>query len=73
MCLARSGVGEEGGKWMRGLGLDFTYAVGTGVVLEVCLCLCCRGVGGMGGVGQEWVGAWNRVLNGGVVLCLCEL
>ena len=30
MCLARGGVGGEGGEWMRGLGLGFTNPVGTG-------------------------------------------
>ena len=33
---------------MRGLGLGFTNPVGTGAVLDVCLCF---GGGGMGGVG----------------------
>ena len=53
---------------MGGLGLSFTIPVGTGGVLDVCL--CCGGVRGIGG---EWVGAWTRVWMGGVVLCLCEL
>ena len=70
MRLARGGVGGEGGEWMRGLGLGFTNPVGTGEVLDVCLCF---GGGGVGGVGGEWVGAWIRVWRGGVVLCLCEL
>ena len=43
MCLAR------GGEWMRGLGLDFTNLVGTGGVLDVCLCFGCGGVGGVCG------------------------
>ena len=34
------------------------------------LCLCCGGVGGVGG---KWVGPWTRAWRGGVVLCLCEL
>ena len=46
MCLARGGVGGEGGEWMRGLGLDVTNPVGTGGVLDVCLCFGCGGVGG---------------------------
>ena len=37
MCLARGGVGGEGGEWMRGLGLGFTNPVGTGEVLDVCV------------------------------------
>ena len=40
MCLARGGVGGEGGEWMR---------QGTGGVLDMCLCSGCGGVGG------EWV------------------
>ena len=43
---------------MRGLGLWFTNPVGTRGVWDVCLCLGC---GGVGGVGREWVGAWSRV------------
>ena len=38
------GVGGEGGELVRGLGLGFTNPVGTGGVLDVCL--CCGGVGG---------------------------
>ena len=47
MCLARGGVGGEGGEWMRELGLGFTIPVETGGVLDMCLCFgCCRwGVG----------------------------
>ena len=59
MCLARGGVGGEGGgECMRGFGLDFTNPVGTGRVLDVCLCFSCGGVVwcGVGGVGGEWVG-----------------
>ena len=37
MCLARGGVGGEGGEWMRELGLGFTNPVGTGGVLDMCL------------------------------------
>ena len=46
MCVARGGIGGEGGEWMRVLDLDFTNPVGTGGVLNVCLCLGCGGVGG---------------------------
>ena len=67
MCLARGGVG---GEWMRELGLGFTNPVGTGGVLDVCLCFGCGGVGGVGG---EWVGGLDRVGSGGVVLCLYEV
>ena len=54
MCLDRGGVGEEGGEWMRELGLCFTNPVGTGGVLDVCLCFDCGGVGG------EWVGGLDQ-------------
>ena len=37
MCLARGGVGGEGGEWMRELGLGFTNPVGTGGVLDMCV------------------------------------
>ena len=33
MCLARGGLGGEGGEWMRDLGLGFTNSVGTWIVL----------------------------------------
>ena len=61
---------ERGGEWMRELGFGFTNPVGTGGVLDMCLCFGCGGVGGVGG---EWVGDWTRVGSGGVVLCLCEV
>ena len=48
----------RGGEWMRGLGLGFTNPVGTGGVLDGCLCLGC-------GVGGEWEGGWIRVWRGG--------
>ena len=38
---------------MRKLGLGFTNPVGTGVVLDMCLCFGCGSVGFVGG---EWVG-----------------
>ena len=41
---------RRGGVWMRGLCLDFTNPVGTGVVLDMCLCFGCGGVCG------EWLG-----------------
>ena len=43
---------RRGGDWMRGFGLGFTNPGGTGGVLDVCLCLGCDDVGGVGG---EWV------------------
>ena len=57
MCLARGGVGGEGGEWMRELVLGFTNPLGTGGVLDMCLCFGCGGVGGVGG---EWVGGLDR-------------
>ena len=54
MCLARGGVGGEGGEWMRELGLGFTNPVGAGGVLDMCLCFSCGGVGG------EWVGGLDQ-------------
>ena len=51
------------GSWRhgwRGLGLSFINSVGTGGVLDMCLCC--------GVVSGEWVGAWTRV-----GLCLYEL
>ena len=53
--------GGEGSEWMIGLGVGFTNPVGTGGVLDACLCFVC------GGVGVEWVGAWTRVWRGGVM------
>ena len=41
MCLTR-------GEWMRGLGLGFTNPVETEGVFDVCLCLGCSGVVGVG-------------------------
>ena len=37
MCLARGGVGGEGGEWMRELGLGFTNPLGQG---ECWTCVC---------------------------------
>ena len=49
-CRWRRGRVDEK---MRGLGFGFTNPVGTGGVLDVCLCFGCGGVGGVGG---EWTG-----------------
>ena len=49
MCLARGGVCGEEDYWMKELGLGFTNLLGTGGVLDVCLCLGCDGVGGVCG------------------------
>ena len=61
MCLARGGVGVEGGEWIRGLGLDFINPVRTGGMLDVCLSFGCGDVGGVGG---EWVGGLDQGLDG---------
>ena len=50
-----------GGEWMRGLGLGFTNPVGTGGVLDVCLCFGCGDVGGVSG---EWIGGLYHGLEG---------
>ena len=39
------------------MGLGFTNPLGTGGVLDMCLCFGCGGVGGVGG---EWVGGSNE-------------
>ena len=45
MCLARGGVGGEGGEWMRKLGLGFTNPMGTGGVVGWCyVCVRCESV-----------------------------
>ena len=41
--------GCRGGEWIRELGLGCTNPVGTGGVLDMCLCFGCGGVGGVGG------------------------
>ena len=46
------------GEWMRELGLGFTNPVGTGGMLDMCMCFGCGGVGGVGG---EWVGGLDQV------------
>ena len=69
-AFGSGGVGGERVECMRKLGLSFTNPVGTWGVLDMCLCFCC---GGAGGVGGECVGAWIRIGSGGVVLCLCEV
>ena len=58
----------RGSEWMRGLGLGFTNSVGTGGVLDVCLCFGSDGVGGEGG---EWVGPWTTVWRVGWSMSVC--
>ena len=49
VCLARGGVGGEGGEWVRKLGLGSTNPTGTWGVLHMCLCFGCGGVCGVCG------------------------
>ena len=50
---------KRGVEWMKGLGLSFSNPVGTGKMLDVCLCCA--------GVCRVWVGvwAWNRIWKSG--------
>ena len=55
---------------MTGLGLGFTNPVGTGGMLDVCLCFGCGGVGGVGG---EWEGGLDQGVEGWYYVCVrCE-
>ena len=67
MCLARCGVGREGGEWISGLGLGlgFTNPVGAGGVLDMCLCFGCGGVGGVECVGDldQGLEGWGGVMS----------
>ena len=68
MCLARGGVGGEGGEWMRELGLGFTNPVGTGGVLDMCvfwLRWCRWGVG-------RWIGQGSGAVGWCYVCVRCE-
>ena len=56
ICLARGGVGGEGGEWMRELGLGFTNPVGTGGVVDVWCGWCRCGAGRWLGPGSGAVG-----------------
>ena len=51
-------------EWMRGFGLGFTSPVGTGGVLDVCLCFGCGDVGGdgVGGLDQG-LERWGGVMS----------
>ena len=55
VCVWQEAAWVEWGEWMRGLGLGLTNPVGTGGVLDVCLCLGCGG---------EWVGVLDQGLEG---------
>ena len=65
--LGAAWVETERGEWMRGLDLGFTNPIGTGGVLDVCLCFGCGGVGG------EWVWGLDKGLEGWCYVCVsCE-
>ena len=52
MCMCLLGavwVERGGGEWMIELGMAFNNSVGTGGLLDMCLCFGCGGVGGVGG------------------------
>ena len=53
---------RRGGEWMRGLDLGFTNPVGTGGVLDVCLCC--------GGAGGERVEGLNQGLEAWCCVCV---
>ena len=46
VCVGWGRHGWVGGELMRGLGLGFTNPVGTGGMLDMCLCFDCGGVCG---------------------------
>ena len=58
VCVWLGRRGWRGGEWMRVLGLGFPNPVGTGEVLNLCLCFGCGGVGG------DWVGGLDQSLEG---------
>ena len=62
VCVWLGVVWVERGEWMRELGLGFTNPVGTGGVLDMCLCFGCGGVGGVGGLDQGWE-RWGGVMS----------
>ena len=51
----------RGGEWMRGLGLSFINPMGTGGMLDLCLCFGC---GDVDGVDREWVRGLEQGLEG---------
>ena len=58
---------ERGGEWMRELGLGLTNPVGTGGVLDMCLCFGCGGVCG------EWVRGLDKGRERWCYVCVrCE-
>ena len=63
VCVWLGGaMGGEGGEWMRELVLGFTNPVGTGGVLDMCLCFGCGGgewVGGLDHGRERWGGVMS--------------
>ena len=51
------------------IGFGFTNPVGTGGVLDMCLCFGCGGVGGVGG---EWLGQGSGAVGWCYVCVRCE-
>ena len=60
--LGAAWMERGGGECMRGLGLGFTNPVGTGEVLDVCLCFGCGGGECVGGLYQGLEG-WGDVMS----------
>ena len=69
MCVCSGRLSGEGGVDER-IGSGLYQTRGNRVVLDVCLCLGCGGVCGVGGSGLV---TWPSVYDDGVVLCLCVL
>ena len=61
MCLARGGVGGEGGWVDVRIGFGLYQSCGNRGSVDMCLCFSCGGVGGVGGV---WVGGLDQGLEG---------
>ena len=55
---------------MRGLDLAFTNPGRSEGVVNVCLCLGCGSVGGVGG---DWVVGMDQGWRSGVVLYMCDM
>ena len=67
MYLARGGVGDVGGEWVRGLGLSFNNSGGPWGN-GICVCVLVAVV-----LGESGWEDWARVWKGVVVLCMCVL
>ena len=57
---------------MRELGLGFTNPVGTGGVLDMCLCFGCGGMGGVGGGVGRGLGPGSGAVGWCYVCVRCE-